>query len=234
MNLVPSKVGAEPKKIGFLVALVVVAGGAYLYNTSSGGGTASAPAASRTSLATSAANSSGSSGRGTYRMVGQETGTREFKPSLKLKNIEPSTIDPTLRLDLLTKLKTVSVEAGTRSLFEIGTAPPEELKVKEPEKIAIAHPFVGPQIPKTPEPPPEPKAQPIPLKFYGFVNRNKAGDKRAFFMDGEDIVIASEGDMVKKRYKIVRIGVNSAVVEDTEFKGNNKEQTLPLEAELPG
>ena len=39
---------------------------------------------------------------------------------------------------------------------------------------------------------------------------------------------------IKKRYKIVRIGVNSAVVEDTEFKGNNKEQTLPLEAELPG
>jgi hypothetical protein len=60
------------------------------------------------------------------------------------------------------------------------------------------------------------------------------GDKRAFFLDGEDIVIAGEGDMIKKRYKIVRIGVNSAVVEDTEFKGNNNQQTLPLEAELNG
>ena len=46
--------------------------------------------------------------------------------------------------------------------------------------------------------------------------------------------MAGEGDMIKKRYKIVRIGVNSAVVEDTEFKGNNTKQTLPLEAELPG
>jgi hypothetical protein len=46
-------------------------------------------------------------------------------------------------------------------------------------------------------------------------------------------VIAGEGDTIKKRYKIVRIGVNSAVVEDTEFKSNNQ-QTLPLEAELAG
>jgi hypothetical protein len=46
-------------------------------------------------------------------------------------------------------------------------------------------------------------------------------------------VIAAEGDMVKKRYKIVRIGINSAVVEDTQFKSNNQ-QTLPLEAELAG
>src|SRR5581483_5631376 len=123
---------------------------------------------------------------------------------------------------------------GTRSLFEVGAARPEEIKVKEPEKIAIVHPFVGPRRPPPEQPPVEPRAPPIPLRFYGFVNKTKAGDKRAFFMDGEDIVIAGEGDTIKKRYKIVRIGVNSAVVEDTEFKGNNREQTLPLEAELKG
>jgi hypothetical protein len=53
------------------------------------------------------------------------------------------------------------------------------------------------------------------------------------FLDGGDIVIAAEGDMIKKRFKIVRIGVNSAVVEDTELKSNNQ-QTLPLEAEMAG
>jgi hypothetical protein len=152
---------------------------------------------------------------------------------LKPKNIEPASIDPTLRLDLLAKLKTVTAEGGTRSLFEIAAAPPEEISVKEPAKIAIARRFVGPLMPKPVEPPAEPKAPPIPLKFYGFVNKSKVGDKRAFFLDGEDIVIAGEGDLIKKRYKIVRIGVNSAVVEDTEFKSNNQ-QTLPLEAELAG
>ena len=88
--------------------------------------------------------------------------------------------------------------------------------------------------PPPPAPPPDPKAPPIPLKFYGFVNQSKGGgDKRAFFLDGEDIVIATEGDMIKKRYKIIRIGINSATVEDTQFKSNNQ-QTLPLEAEMNG
>ena len=92
---------------------------------------------------------------------------------------------------------------------------------------------MGPQPPPPVVVPADPKAPPIPLKFYGFVNKSKVGDKRAFFLDGDDIVIAAEGDMIKKRYKIVRIGVNSAVVEDTQFKSNNQ-QTLPLEAELAG
>ena len=35
-----------------------------------------------------------------------------------------------------------------------------------------------------------------------------------------------EGDLVKNRYKIVRIGVNSVIVEDIQFKS---QQTLPLE-----
>jgi hypothetical protein len=236
MNLVPSKVGADPKKIGFLVALVVVAVVVYFYNSNSSGGTASAPIVSRAPVATASSAGARVGARSTYRDVQQMAGgAREFKPSLKPKNIDTTSVDPTLRLDLIAKLKTVDVEAGTRSLFEIGAAPPPEAAKlgKEPEKIAIAAPFVGPVQPKPVEPPPEPKAPPIPLKFYGFVNKTKVGDKRAFFLDGEDIVIAGEGDTIKKRYKIVRIGVNSAVVEDTEFKSNNQ-QTLPLEAELAG
>jgi hypothetical protein len=44
-------------------------------------------------------------------------------------------------------------------------------------------------------------------------------------MEGEDIFVAAEGDTIKNRYKIIRIGVNSAVVEDINFKN---QQTLPL------
>jgi hypothetical protein len=235
MNVIPSKVGADPKKIGVLVGLVVVAGYFYFSNSNSGGGSGSAPVVSRAPLASSSTTAPGSGGRSTFRNVQQSaSSTREFRPSLKPKNIDTANIDPTLRLDLLAKIKTVGVEGGTRSLFEIGTEPPSEIQVKEPDKIAIARMKVGPELPRPVEPPPEPRAPPIPLKFYGFVNKTKVGDKRAFFLDGEDIVIAGEGDMIKKRYKIVRIGVNSAVVEDTEFKGNNNQQTLPLEAELNG
>ncbi len=231
MSLMPSKVGADPKKIGILAGLVAVAGFVYFYNSNSGSGPASnSSSIQRTQTPAAAARTAPS----TYRTVQTGTGgAREFRPSLKPKNVDTGNIDPTLRLDLLAKLKTVNPDAGTRSLFEIAAAPPAAITEKEPPKIAIVRPFVGPIMPKPVEPPPEPKAPPIPLKFYGFVNKTKVGDKRAFFLDGEDIVIAAEGDMIKKRYKIVRIGVNSAVVEDTEFKSNNQ-QTLPLEAELAG
>jgi hypothetical protein len=234
MNLVPSKVGADRKKLAILGGLVALAAFAYFYNSNSSGGSGSAPIASRVPAASSAANA-GPAARTTFRKVEQAGGsTREFRPTLKPKDVDTASIDPTLRLDLMAKLKTVNADAGTRSLFEIAAAPPEETKaLKEPEKIEIVKLVVGPVFPRPVEPPPEPKAPPIPLKFYGFVNKTKVGDKRAFFLDGEDIVIASEGDMIKKRYKIVRIGVNSAVVEDTEFKDNNQ-QTLPLIAELNG
>jgi hypothetical protein len=234
MNLVPSKLGTDPKKIVVLAGLVLIAGYFYLSNRNSGESPVSAPIVSRAPAVTSPGVATRSGAGSSFRVTQQGvSGTREFRPSLKIKNIETASIDPTLHLDLLAKLKSVGVDAGTRSLFEIGAAPPSEIKVKEPEKIAIARPFVGPLLPPPVVEPPEPKAPPIPLKFYGFVNKTKIGDKRAFFLDGEDIVIASEGEMIKKRYKIVRIGVNSAVVEDTEFKSNNQ-QTLPLEAEMAG
>jgi len=94
--------------------------------------------------------------------------------------------------------------------------------------------------PPTPEPappatPPKPVIPPIPLKFYGYVSDPRIAmpgvSKRAFFLDGEDIVVAGENDVIHNRFKVIRIGVNSAVVEDTT---NNNQQTLPLVEELPG
>jgi hypothetical protein len=57
------------------------------------------------------------------------------------------------------------------------------------------------------------------------------GKKTAFFLDGDEISVAAEGDTVKKRYRVVRIGVNSVLMEDTESK---RQQSLPLTEDLPG
>jgi hypothetical protein len=235
MNWMPSNLGAEPKKVVILVVIAAIGGFVFIYNRNPSEGPASTPPIlSRAPVTASYGTGLARPERGSFRVAQSAGGgSGEFRPSLKIKNIEPSSIDPTLHLDLLAKLQAVGVDAGTRSLFEIGAAPPAEINVKEPAKIAIARPFVGPMPPKPVETPAEPKAPPIPLKFYGFVDKSKVGDKRAFFLDGDDIVIAAEGEMIKKRYKIVRIGVTSAVVEDTEFKSNNQ-QTLPLEAEMAG
>ena len=121
---------------------------------------------------------------------------------------------------------------GGRSLFDFGSM----TQAGEGGKTLIAvakpkaeYPFVGPIKIELPPPPGDPPPPAIPLKFYGFVNSGRTGEKRAFFMENEDIYIASEGEMMKSRYKLVKIGVNSVVLEDTQYKNN--QQTIKLTEE---
>lgn len=238
MNLKVSGLGAEPKKVAALGICVLLAIVAYFYNRAPSGSSEPATATkTATSVTPQATVRPATRQAGRANRTGQrgQVGLQEFRPSLKPKKGEEASradIDPTLRLDLLEKLQKVGMEGGKRSLFEASTAPVQLAKVvKEPPKV-IPSKMVGPQPPAAEVKPAEPVAPPVPLKFYGFVNQQRAGAKRAFFLDGEDIIVATEGQLIKNRYKIVRIGVNSAVVEDTQFK--NHQQTLPLVEEQVG
>ena len=65
-------------------------------------------------------------------------------------------------------------------------------------------------------------------------NSSARGDdrKRAFFLDGDEILVAAEGETLKRnRYRVVHIGVNSVEMEDTQFKQTQK---LPLAEEAAG
>ena len=74
------------------------------------------------------------------------------------------------------------------------------------------------------QPPP-----PINLKYYGYVISKTDGRKEAFLLDGEDIILATENQTIKQRYRIVRIALTSIVIEDTQGKNT---QTLQFQ-ELP-
>lgn len=173
-----------------------------------------------------ASNRSASSGR-----------NEEFHPVLHSKRpedrIDPMTIDPILRLDLLRKVQGVELAGGSRNLFQFSTPPVKVEALKGPEPKVVPKPGSpvvraadDPAKPAGPPPPP-----PINLKYYGFSTARDNGTKRAFFLDGDEIYVAAEGDTVKKRYRVVRIGVNSVVMEDTESK---RQQSLPLTEEQPG
>lgn len=164
---------------------------------------------------------------------GRGQSVQEFKPSLLSDTpIDPAKVDPTLRLDLLGRLQNVRVESGARSIFDFGAAPTPKVQIAQVKPILPRdtwQPATLPQKPAPPgPPPPPPPPPPIPLKFYGFSSQRRDGLKRAFFLEGEDIFIAGEGDTIKSRYKVIRIGVNSAVVEDI---SNKHQQTLPLTEE---
>ncbi|MGH9509295.1 MAG: hypothetical protein ACRD2Q_07815 [Terriglobales bacterium] len=124
-----------------------------------------------------------------------------------------SSLDPTLRLDQLRASEGVKYEGKGRNIFRAGSEPPPADTTPKP----VAN--------RTPEPPPgPPPPPPINLKFYGFASK-PGQPKQVFLSQGEDVFIAAEGDIVNRRYKVVRIGTTSVEVEDLQY---NHRQTLPL------
>ncbi|HEX8894764.1 MAG TPA: hypothetical protein VF783_15655 [Terriglobales bacterium] len=121
-------------------------------------------------------------------------------------------LDPTLRVDLLKTSENVTYKGSGRDIFQNQPEPPPVPKE------------IQPVINTGPPPPPPPP--PIPLKFYGFTG-NKSGPKEVFLSKGDDIFIAKEGQIIDRRYKIIKIGPNSVEVEDVL---TNNRQTLPLTA----
>ena len=163
---------------------------------------------------------------------------QEFRPRVGPARPEdrpdPMTVDPTLRLELLARLEKVKLSGGMRSLFDFSngsqdSSGPIAKIIPSPKKGPTpSKPFIGP-MDKPPEPAKlaveAPRAPPIPLKFYGFTSSFRGANKRGFFLDGEEIIVASEGDLIKKRYKVIRIGLANVTMEDTQY---SQQQTLPI------
>ncbi len=237
------KLGAEPKKIVFLGGLVLVAGYLIFSDSSPDVPTQTRPSTTPHAGASPIEIPTTTPRQVTRRVPGRNQPRRiaqSFRPSLKPKRPEdrpdPMKVDPTLRLDLLAKLQEVEANGVRRSLFDFGAPPqpkaPEpkilpgvDQKITEAQKKAAAK-RAAEQKKNAKKPPP-----PINLKFYGFIRPASTTDRRAFFLEGDNIYVASEGDLIEKRYKVIRIGLSPAVVEDTE---HDHKQTLALEAELKG
>jgi len=246
------KLGAEDKKkVWALTGLAVVGGYLFYSNVLSqpSGSPAERPRAGAVTSRDPDAMATGASGSPSGRSQqpppsirratpGRSNRGDEFHPTLHSKRpedrIDPATIDPTLRLDLLAKVQGAPVEGGSRNIFQFGQPPAKaELKAPEPKVLPKVQ---GPKTPEqakaeAPKPPAKQPPPPINLKYYGFSTARNNGRKTAFFLDGEDILVAPEGETVKKRYKVVRIGVNSVLMEDT--VGGNQ-QSLPLQEEGSG
>ena len=121
------------------------------------------------------------------------------------------TLDPTLRFDLLKSSEEVSYKGSGRDIFRSQAPPPEIPKIAE--------------TPIQRGPPPPPPPPPINLKLYGYTQRKNGEAKKIFLSSGDDIFVAKEGDIVNRRYKILKINNNSVDVEDVL---TNNRQTLYL------
>lgn len=236
------KLGAnEPKKLAALGALVLAGGYLAYTNVFSGpSGSSSAPVPRQGGVPDASDTSvSGTPTRepmrsSSPRALAGRGQTNDWHPVLHKKGARPedrvdtSKIDPILHLDILAKLQQLAFTSGGRNPFKFGPPPGQpEKKLEGPEpKVTLAP--VAEVKPPPPAPPPPAPPPPITLKYYGFSSPPGTGGKTAFFLDGEDILVAKEGETVKRRYRVVRIGVNSVVMEDTDSK---HQQTLPLAEE---
>ncbi len=193
------KLGTEDrKKLPILIVAGVLALGAiyYMYSQLSTPGTPP-PAV------TSAPSASRLSPANTTRTV--------TKPAARL--------DPTLHMEAMLVTESLVYSGNGRNIFSAGPSA-KDLIVTEVKQVEIPHPITParPQTPVASGPPP------IDLKFFGTETAG-GGARRAFLLHGEDVFLVASGDIVQRRYRVVRIDARSILMEDI---ANNNQQTLPL------
>jgi hypothetical protein len=194
------KLGAENKKE---VITLAVLGGlalllmAYEFWPSS---TTSTPAGAQTSSSTPA------------RPATRRTASGKLIP------IQEPRLDPTLDVNLLKQSEEIKYAGNGRNIFVAGSvATIEPLHGKN--GTTDVNQQAGIHMPPAQQPPP-----PITLKFFGFAN--KPGEpKKVFLSQGEDVFIAAEGEIVNRRYRVLRISPNAVEMEDVLY---NNRQSIPL------
>lgn len=202
------KLGADnPKKVILTAALMIFALGLFVYMIfdKSDQGSASASNASQPAAAEE---------------------SRQAAHKAAVKSRFSSSLDPSLRTDLLLAIEGIPYSGTGRNIFKAEPDPPSVAiapvcaQPGGPSKgMRWCQPFIVPTRPRPPD---------IPLKFFGFAN--KPGEpKKAFLSQGDDIFIASEGDIVDRRYKVVRITATSIEIEDVL---NDNTQTIQLSEKL--
>lgn len=141
---------------------------------------------------------------------------RSSAPAAARKERAPQSLDPTLHLEQLALTEQIKYEGSGRNIFvaQADTEIPKVLANGTTDKANL--PIYTPPVNTPP---------PIPLKFFGFAN-HPGETKKIFLSKADDVFIAGEGEIVDRRYKVVRISSTSVEIQDLVVSG--PPQTIPL------
>ena len=205
------KLGADNRTAALVaIALMVIA--AFLIVRAWSGGSRPAAAATATPVQPEAAAEPATARPGRRAGRGGRSAARNASSTPIV------TLDPRLRLDLLKLSEETEYKGSGRNIFS------SVAEIPQPIASGIKP---GPTTPAPPAPPPgPPPPPPINLKFVGFA-RGTGEPTKVFLTQGDDIFVAGEGDIVNRRYKVMRINANSVEIEDVL---SNNRQTIPLTA----
>jgi hypothetical protein len=155
---------------------------------------------------------------------------RSKQATLRMRPVDPThgDVDPTLKLWLLDRVRAVKPLTSSRNLFEAGPDPALAALGPIHKVIIVPKPPNTPPTVAVSNGPPPPPVVNIPLRYYGFVRPTLRGDgNRGYFMDGDNILMATEGDVLKSRFLVVALSPNKARVEDIQLKQGQDLQLIP-------
>jgi hypothetical protein len=138
--------------------------------------------------------------------------------AVKLASTSAS-LDPTLDETAMHRTENLVYSGTGRNIFSLTYTPPPP---PIPKNVPAPRPKTI-QLPPAPVGPPPPP--PINLKFFGTAKRGN-GPLQAFLLQGDNVYLASAGEIVAHKYKIVSINLNSIQVEDLQY---NNTQMLQLQ-----
>ena len=137
-----------------------------------------------------------------------------FRPSViagagapEAVSVQPLRVpDPSLHLGRLARIREMGYSGTHRNIFSATPPPPPPpSKTAQMKKTAAAMRPTGPVAPP---------ALQVPLTFYGMAIDPKTGRKLAFFTSGDKVQIASEGQTLLGKFRLMKIGNNSVEFRD--------------------
>jgi hypothetical protein len=130
-----------------------------------------------------------------------------------------SSLDPTLDESAMLRTESLVYSGTGRNIFSLTYVAPAPVALKN------VPPPRPPTIGQVAPPKPPPYLPPaINLKYFG-LEIHADGKKQAFLSHGDDIYLASAGDIVARIYKVLEITDRNIQIEDLQ---NHNTQTLPL------
>lgn len=224
------RLGIDPKIL--VVGLTAIAAAIFWFN-SHGGDERSTASVMHADQASPVASAVTNKGRG---QADRRRGARLDRGTLRLRPVDATRgdIDPTLQLDFLSRLSKVQAPTSMRNLFEAGPVIQTGATGVPNRVIPVTAPT--PALPIRPIYPISPEiAANIPYKYYGFAKPLNTGDgNRGFFMEGDNVLVAVEGQVLENRYLVVQLTPNDARIEDTQVKLGKTLPVVPEAIEQPG
>ena len=217
------ELGADRKSVAVLAGLLaVLAIVVYFQYLRTDPGTV--PQAARDVPARTEGTSIGNRPATDQQLQSAQTGGR-FRPRLggsrREERPDPLTADATLRTDLLDSLRNIAEPKIERDIFNFGRRRPIQAMGPTREEAKQAQERLDAATRKPTPPPAKPVRQPArrkvappKWKYYGLADEPGSTVQRAFLLDGEEILIASQGAIFQDRYRIDSIDQDSVVLKD--------------------